>query len=82
VSETFLRGGEIDAGCTGYPEHDHIQDGQEEVYVVLLGSGQIECDDARVELSEGMLVRQRGNDAGQSARTRKKRPRDVSSTPV
>jgi hypothetical protein len=25
----------IDAGCTGYPEHDHTKDGQEEVYVVL-----------------------------------------------
>src|SRR5262249_21173997 len=24
---------EIDAGCEAYPEHDHVRDGQEEVYV-------------------------------------------------
>jgi len=24
---------EIDAGCTGYPEHDHASDGQEEVWI-------------------------------------------------
>jgi mannose-6-phosphate isomerase-like protein (cupin superfamily) len=29
---------ELDAGCEGYPEHDHSHDGQEEVYVVLEGS--------------------------------------------
>lgn len=34
---------EIEAGCTDYPEHDHVKDGQEEVYVVLKGSGTINC---------------------------------------
>lgn len=48
---------EIDAGCTAYPEHDHASDGQEEVYVVLEGSGQIECDGVKVELNPGLLVR-------------------------
>ena len=48
---------EIEAGCTGYPEHDHTKDGQEEVYVVLKGSGHIEHAGERTELTEGMLVR-------------------------
>ncbi len=48
---------EIEAGCTGYPEHDHTKDGQEEVYVVLKGSGGIEHAGERTELTEGMLVR-------------------------
>lgn len=48
---------EIDAGCTAYPEHDHVKDGQEEVYVVLRGSGTIDGNGERTELTEGMLVR-------------------------
>ena len=48
---------EMGAGCTGYPEHDHTNDGQEEVYVVLKGSGVLEAGAARTELSESMLVR-------------------------
>lgn len=31
---------DLDAGATGYPEHDHTKDGQEEVYVIL--SGEVE----------------------------------------
>jgi uncharacterized cupin superfamily protein len=48
---------QIDAGCTGHPEHDHIRDGQEEVYVVLRGSGTLDGGDTRVALASGMLVR-------------------------
>jgi mannose-6-phosphate isomerase-like protein (cupin superfamily) len=29
---------EIDAGCLMYPEHDHVKDQQEEVYVILRGT--------------------------------------------
>ncbi len=29
---------ELDPHCDGYPKHDHVADGQEEVYVVLSGS--------------------------------------------
>lgn len=29
---------ELEPGCDGCPEHDHVADGQEEVYVVLEGS--------------------------------------------
>jgi mannose-6-phosphate isomerase-like protein (cupin superfamily) len=48
---------EIDAGCTGYPEHDHQRDGQEEVYVVLRGSATLEAGDETVELAAGTLAR-------------------------
>lgn len=48
---------EIDAGCTGYPEHDHQRDGQEEVYVVLRGDGTIDASGEKLALSTGMLVR-------------------------
>lgn len=48
---------EIDATCAAHPEHDHVKDGQEEVYVVLKGSGTIETGGEKTELAEGMLVR-------------------------
>ncbi len=47
----------IDAGCTGYPEHDHAKDGQEEVYVVLTGSGTLEAEGAATPLEPGTLAR-------------------------
>jgi mannose-6-phosphate isomerase-like protein (cupin superfamily) len=40
-----------------YPEHDHVEDGQEEVYLALSGSGSIEIAGDRVELSPDLLVR-------------------------
>ncbi len=48
---------ELEPGCTGYPEHDHARDGQEEVYVVLRGSATLVAGDERVELAPGTLVR-------------------------
>ena len=48
---------DIEAGCTGYPEHDHIKDGQEEVYVVLEGSGTLLAPDGEHALEAGTLVR-------------------------
>ena len=33
---------ELPPNLEGYPEHDHAQGGQEEVYVVLRGAGEIE----------------------------------------
>jgi mannose-6-phosphate isomerase-like protein (cupin superfamily) len=39
-----------------YPEHDHAEDGQEEVYVVLQGSGEIEIDGERHPLGAETLV--------------------------
>jgi len=48
---------EIDAGCTAYPEHDHLQDGQEEVYVILRGSATLHAGGQEWPLEEGELVR-------------------------
>jgi len=48
---------EIEPGCVAYPEHDHVKDGQEEVYAVLKGGGTMDAGGERVELAEGMLVR-------------------------
>jgi uncharacterized cupin superfamily protein len=48
---------EIDAGCTGYPEHEHLKDGQEEVYVVLRGDGTLDAGGDRTSLTAGTLVR-------------------------
>jgi hypothetical protein len=40
-----------------YPEHDHGEDGQEEVYVTLRGGGEIEIEGERHPLDPETLVR-------------------------
>jgi mannose-6-phosphate isomerase-like protein (cupin superfamily) len=45
------------AGFERYPEHDHAQEGQEEVYVVLSGSAEFEVDGQRVALDRGRMLR-------------------------
>jgi mannose-6-phosphate isomerase-like protein (cupin superfamily) len=40
-----------------YPEHDHASSGQEEVFVVLSGSGEIEIDGERVPIDPDTIVR-------------------------
>jgi mannose-6-phosphate isomerase-like protein (cupin superfamily) len=40
-----------------YPEHDHSETGQEEVYVVLRGSGEVEVGGERVTLDADHLLR-------------------------
>jgi mannose-6-phosphate isomerase-like protein (cupin superfamily) len=40
-----------------YPEHSHSEDGQEEVYVVLRGSAEIEIDGDRFPLDSETIVR-------------------------
>jgi mannose-6-phosphate isomerase-like protein (cupin superfamily) len=44
------------AGFDHYPEHDHAQDGQEEVYVVLRGSAEFEVDGERVVVDPERLL--------------------------
>jgi mannose-6-phosphate isomerase-like protein (cupin superfamily) len=39
-----------------YPEHDHAEDGQEEVYTVLDGSGWMDVEGKRVEMDKETLV--------------------------
>lgn len=40
-----------------YPEHDHAEDGQEEVYLALEGSGYLDIEGERVDLSSDSFVR-------------------------
>jgi mannose-6-phosphate isomerase-like protein (cupin superfamily) len=40
-----------------YPEHSHSEDGQEEVYVVLRGSAEIEIEGKRIPLDTDTIVR-------------------------
>jgi mannose-6-phosphate isomerase-like protein (cupin superfamily) len=40
-----------------YPEHDHLEDGQEEIYVTLKGSAQLQAGGETIDLEPGVLVR-------------------------
>ena len=40
-----------------YPEHDHGEDGQEEVYSVMQGSGELDVEGERIPLTPDVLVR-------------------------
>jgi quercetin dioxygenase-like cupin family protein len=46
---------ELAPGAEG-PEHDHLKDGQEEVYVVIRGGGKIRVDGSESELRPGHYV--------------------------
>jgi mannose-6-phosphate isomerase-like protein (cupin superfamily) len=43
---------DMPADYDGYPEHDHSEDGQEEVYFTLRGGGEIEIEGERYSLDE------------------------------
>ncbi|MFC7135249.1 MULTISPECIES: cupin domain-containing protein [Salinibaculum] len=47
---------DVDSGWTG-KEHDHTHDSQEEVYLLLDGSGKLTVDGADVPLQPGTAVR-------------------------
>jgi mannose-6-phosphate isomerase-like protein (cupin superfamily) len=40
-----------------YPEHDHEADGQEEVYSVMRGSGELDVEGERIPLTPDVLIR-------------------------
>jgi hypothetical protein len=42
---------------TDYPEHDHAADGQEEVYIVMMGDAMLEAEGESWRLVPGMLAR-------------------------
>jgi mannose-6-phosphate isomerase-like protein (cupin superfamily) len=48
---------EMPPNIEGYPEHDHSHDGQEEVYAVLRGGGEIEIEGERFPLDPDHLAR-------------------------
>src|SRR3954453_17551447 len=41
----------------GYPDHDHADSGQEEVFAVLSGSGRMDIEGERVEMDGDTLIR-------------------------
>jgi quercetin dioxygenase-like cupin family protein len=45
----------LPGGAEG-PEHDHVGDGQDEVYVVIAGGGTIVADGEEIELRPGHVV--------------------------
>jgi mannose-6-phosphate isomerase-like protein (cupin superfamily) len=48
---------DLPANLTQFPEHDHANDGQEEVYVAVRGSGEIEIDGERHPIDPETMVR-------------------------
>jgi len=44
-------------GADQYPEHDHGEDGQEEVYVILRGSAEFEIEGERVPVDTERIIR-------------------------
>lgn len=48
---------DLPPGFDQYPEHDHRGDGQEEVFLALRGSGELEVDGERVPLDPETFVR-------------------------
>ena len=48
---------DLPPGLEQYPEHDHSEDRQEEVYVALRGYGEIEIADERHRLDPDTMVR-------------------------
>ena len=47
---------EFPANADGYPDHDHSEDGQEEVVYILEGSGTMAVDGEDVELKPGRYI--------------------------
>ncbi len=48
---------QLPADYDGYPAHDHTHDGQEEIFIVLAGSGVISLDDEEVAIDPETMVR-------------------------
>jgi quercetin dioxygenase-like cupin family protein len=48
---------EIDPHCSGYPKHDHGDDGHEEVYFVVRGSVVLQANNSERVISQGDFVR-------------------------
>jgi mannose-6-phosphate isomerase-like protein (cupin superfamily) len=57
VSSFGLQVIDMPPNVDAYPEHDHSQDGQEEVYVAMRGAGEIDIDGERHPLDPETMVR-------------------------
>jgi uncharacterized cupin superfamily protein len=47
---------DLPPNVTGYPEHDHSADGQEEVYIALRGWADVDVDGERVRLDRDTML--------------------------
>jgi len=47
---------DLPPGADQYPEHDHSEDGQEELYAALRGSAEIDIEGERVALDPDTLI--------------------------
>ena len=56
VSSFGLQILDLPPNLDAYPEHDHGEDGQEEVYFVLRGSGDVEIEGERIPLDTETAV--------------------------
>jgi mannose-6-phosphate isomerase-like protein (cupin superfamily) len=56
VSSFGLQVLDLPPNLDAYPEHDHGEDGQEEVYFVLRGSGEVEIDGERIPIDPETAV--------------------------
>ena len=48
---------DLPPGFADYPEHDHAEDGQEEVYLVVDGSAEFTVDGETMDAGSGSLLR-------------------------
>jgi mannose-6-phosphate isomerase-like protein (cupin superfamily) len=48
---------ELPPSFEDYPEHDHTEGGQEEVYLALRGSGELEIEGKRIAIDPETIVR-------------------------
>lgn len=48
---------QLPPGYSDYPEHDHAESGQEEVFAVLSGSGWMDVEGERVDMDAETLIR-------------------------
>lgn len=48
---------ELGPNCTGYPEHDHERNGEEELYVLVSGQATLQAAGREWSITPGTLVR-------------------------
>jgi mannose-6-phosphate isomerase-like protein (cupin superfamily) len=66
---------DLPAHSEHHPEHDHSADGQEEVFVALIGTAWIVVDDETIELEPGKNMIRVGPDARRRIYTKDERAR-------
>lgn len=47
----------MEPNCSSYREHNHSNDGQEKVYIILRGTAKLITEDGETEMESGMMAR-------------------------